>query len=199
MATRWSKRALVVVTAALVLSACGGKSDGSGSGSTGSTGSNGGKVSASAFAGTVCGAILQWQGDIQSRSDDLTNQLGDSPDPAKGKQVLGDFIDGIITDTDEVLTKLQGAGVPDVDGGSAASNALVTAFQQVKESLQHVRESVEALPTDDPTAFQQAAGSLSTEISSSFDAIATSLQSVQVPALDDAFNSESSCQSVQGG
>jgi hypothetical protein len=82
-----------VTAAALVFSACGG-SKGSDSG---------GKVTATAFAHSVCSAVVQWQADIQKRSSDVSTQLGTSPDAAKGKQVLADFIDGIITDTDTVI------------------------------------------------------------------------------------------------
>lgn len=82
--------------------------------------------------------------------------------------------------------------------GTTASDTVVNAFEQVKTSLTGVRTSIDGLPTDDPVAFQQAASKLSTSISTSFDAVATSLKNVKVPALDDAFNKDTSCSSVQG-
>jgi hypothetical protein len=188
--SRSFKLILIVSATALAFSACGGSKGPD-------TGTDGGKVTAKAFAHSVCSAVLQWQADIQKRSGDVSTQLGTSPDAAKGKQVLGDFIDGIITDTDTVITKLKGAGTPDVDQGQTASDALVNAFQQVKTSLTGVRTSIDGLPTDDPVAFQQAATNLSTSISSSFDSVATSLKDVKVPALDDAFNADTACSSVQ--
>ena len=197
MRSTFRKRILIATATAVALSACGG-SKGTTSGASSGNGTSGGTVTATAFAHSVCAAILSWQTDIQSRSTDVTTQLGTNPDAAKGKQVLADFIDGIIADTDSMITKLKGAGTPDVDGGSTASTALVTAFEQVKTSLSTVRSDIDSLPTDDPVAFQQAAGTLSTSISTSFNAVATSLQGIKAPALDDAFNADAGCSSVQG-
>jgi hypothetical protein len=152
----------------------------------------GGAVSPEAYVRSVCQAVADWQGEIQERSTDLEQSLGADATPEQGKEALGVFLDGVITDTDRMIELVDEAGTPEIDDGEATANRLTEALRQVQEAFRDAREEVDALPTSSPEEFQEGADQLGSSIQSAFSDAGTTLEQ-ESPQLDPIFEREPAC------
>lgn len=152
----------------------------------------GGAVSPEAYVKSVCEAVGDWQGGIQRRSTDLEQNLGADATPEEGKEALGVFLDGVITDTDRMIELVEEAGTPEIDDGEDAAIRLTEALGQVREAFADARQEVDALPTGSPEEFQAGADRLGSSIQSAFTEAGTTLEQ-ESPQLDPIFEREPAC------
>jgi hypothetical protein len=181
---------------ALLLGACGGSDEKSDSASEGSTDTaQTTTITADKFAGAVCGALSSWLTDIQDRAASLTP---DATDAAATQATLVDFLDGLVTSTDEMITKIESAGVPDTDGGQEAQSAVLDSLENVKTLFEESRDKVAGLSTDDPKAFGQALQSIGTDLQDAADGATSSLDSITDSDINAAFGTNPACASLSG-
>jgi len=167
------------VAAALVLSACGG-----------------GATPARTYVQALCNAATTWQGKVQQGATQLGTELTGNPSPAHGKQVFGQFLDGVIRSTDEMIGRVKAAGTPDVKDGKEAADKVVGTLEQVRAAFQSARAQVDKLPTGDQQAFQQGANQIGSTITSSLSDVQNPFKSS--PQLTAVFNDEPACTSLRG-
>jgi hypothetical protein len=180
-----AKVASVVLSAGLLLGACG---DGGGGGEA-----------AQSYATSVCTAFSTWVQDITSRNETLTQSLNPQSTPAEGKEQLQIFLDSVIQDTDKLISSVDAAGVPDVEGGQQAATQIKQAAETAKTSFQNARTEVEQLPTD-PAGFQQGAQQIGGEIGSSLSGVGEQLRSrSQSEEIRQAFEESPACAQLRGG
>jgi hypothetical protein len=171
---------LATVAVAASLAACGG------GGSSG--------VSAGDYVKSICNAIGPFEKDVASRSSALN--LSNITSATQGKKALQDFLAAIVDDTQKAVDKLKSAGTPNVNNGKKISNAIVSAFSQVKGALTQAKAQAASLPTTDPAAFKNAAQSLGTGIRTSMSNIGASLTNLKSPELESAAKKEQACSSL---
>jgi hypothetical protein len=189
-------RMTAVIAFALLTAACGG--DGSSTPSSGDT--TGGETSggsepvgsssAEEYATGACTAINDWITSITTRASGLAVE---QTDPAAGQGFMLEFLDGVITDTDAMITEVEALGVPDVEDGEAASTALLGALSQVRDLYQGLRDSVADLDTSDPTAFATALSELTTGLDSGSGDVGSALDEFQNGDLAAAFQATPAC------
>jgi hypothetical protein len=194
--TRFIRLAAVLLLVALA-GACGG-SDSSTTPTSGET--SGGSVpegssSAEEYATGTCTAISGWIDAITARASDLSDV---PPDATAGQEVMLDFLDGVLDDTDSMISEVEGLGVPDVDEGEAASTALLSALNQVRDLYQGLRDSVADLDTSDPTAFGAALTELSTGLDSGSGDVGSALEQFQGGDLAATFQATPACAALTG-
>ncbi|MGQ0670631.1 MAG: hypothetical protein ACT4PO_13320 [Actinomycetota bacterium] len=184
--SRWARRLAVAAVIPVLLASCGGG------------GGGGPAVSAEAYASGFCGLLADWIGAIADRSTELSGSIATVASPTDGQELLAAYVDGLIADTEELLTGTEQLGVPDVDGGEAIAETLIAAFEDAKAVLEDARAEVDGLPTDDPAAFAEATGVLGTSIQTSLGGIGTSLglSNVGSPELDAAFAEDPACTGI---
>jgi len=187
--SRWARRLAVAAVIPVVLASCGGGGGGGGGGPA---------ISAEAYAAGFCGLLGDWLGSIQDRSSGLSGSFTAAASPADGQEILGTYVDGLIADTEELITGTEELGVPDVDGGGTIAETLIAAFEDAKAVLEDARAEVDGLPTDDPAAFAEASGALGVSIEASLGAIGASLSlsDVSSPELDAAFAEDPACTGI---
>ena len=173
------------------LVACGGDDDG---GDDGGGGGSSETVSAEAYAADVCGAMQDWITGIQEKTQDLGSGITGN-DAEAGKQLLVDLLSEMSSSTGELVTAVEQAGVPDVDGGEEAADSLVSAFEEVQEILEGAEADVEALSSD-PQEFQQGAAELGPTIQEALTSVGTSLEEPESEELKEAFEKEETCNAV---
>lgn len=175
----------------LSLAACGGDDGG---GDAGGDEGGGETVSASAWASTVCTAVSDWVSTIQEQSTSLATEF-QSGSPEEGKEVLTGFIGDAVAETETLIEEVEGAGVPDVEGGEEFADELSTAFTDARDILSDVQTEVEGLPTD-PKGFQEAASEIGPRVQEALGAVGQSVAEPESQELKDAFQEEEACSSA---
>ncbi len=161
-------------------------------------GSSGGSsgVSAKTYVTAICNAVAPFEKDVVARSSalDLTTVKG----PAQGKVALQSFLTAISADTDTAVTKLKGAGTPNVKNGKQIATAIVGAFTQLSTAMHTAVRESKSLSTTNATAFRSGATKLGNDVRSSMSNIGSSLQSNTLKSSDlqKAAASASACKSL---
>jgi len=191
---------------ALVLAACSGDDDNGGGGgetgtTTGATAATGtaGSVSAEEYATTLCTSMQTYIDDVTTLSNDFVANLDPAADLQGQRDAVVGFLDDVLTATDTLISDLEGAGVPDVEGGQAVVDAVSQSFDQARQVIDDAKGDVEALSLDDPTAFATELSNIGTAIQSSLSGIGTSLSTLDSPELSAAVAAEPACAQVAGG
>jgi hypothetical protein len=178
-----AKLAAVLVTAALVLTACGGSS------------SSG--VSASAYVRSVCSAATNWRNAIQSAGTKLSAGVNTKSLPKAKAEYVG-FVSSLVAATGQAENQLKSAGSPAVSNGKQISDSLVRVFDNAKGALGQAASQAATLPTSSIQAFEASASKVVTSIRSSLAGMSnvTPEKNAQLHA---AAAKDKTCQSLAGG
>ncbi|MBV9423437.1 MAG: hypothetical protein JOZ98_11030 [Solirubrobacterales bacterium] len=161
-----------------------------GCGSSGSSSS----VTPAAYVKSICTAVTPFEADVVKRSDELN--LTTLANAEQGKKAIQGFLSAVSDDTDRALSKLKGAGTPNVSNGKQLADTVVSAFTQLKAAVGHALAQAEALPTSSPEAFKTAATHLGTTVRTSMSGIGSSLDKLKSPELEKAAAKEPACTSL---
>jgi len=175
----------LAAAAALLVTACGDDDGGGGGGDS---------VSANDYASDICTAFLGWRDAIQKHQQELQDGLSPGISPQEGKDALEGFLSDAVDASDELVTQVNDAGVPDAENGEQAATALQDAAQQARDELDKAHSNVADLPTDDREAFAKAADGLGNSVKTALDGVGEGLQDIKSDELDKAFNEAKECQ-----
>jgi hypothetical protein len=176
------------------LAACGGDDEGDDGGGDG--GGSGETVSASAWAADVCGAMKGWVDGIQAKTTEMAESFT-SGSPEEGKEVLLGLFEEMSAQTGDLISAVEEAGVPDVEGGEQVSEDFVTAFTEAQDILDSAQGDIQALPSD-PQGFQQGASELGPRLQEAISSIGESISEPESQELRDAVEQEEACAAVPG-
>ena len=182
---------LALLGAGIALAACGDDDDDGGGG-------GGDQVSAEDYASAVCSSTQDWVQGLQKRATDLQGSLGTDISPEEGKEALAGFLDDVISDTEDWITGLNDAGVPDVSGGEDAAEDLRAAAEEAKGVLEDTRSSVDDLPTDDEQEFAQEAGKVGTATEDSLGKVGDAISEPESEELKTALEETPACTELAG-
>jgi hypothetical protein len=184
---------------ALVLAACSGDDNGGGD-TTGGGGDTGGAqtVPAEAYATSLCTSMQTYIDDVTNLSNSFASTLDPSADLAGQQDAVVGFLDDVLTITDTLITDLEAAGVPDVEGGQAIRDAVSQSFDRARTVIGDAKSQVEGLALDDPQAFATELGNIGAAIQESLGGIGGSLSALDSPALADAVAAEPACAQLTG-
>jgi hypothetical protein len=180
---------LVVPLGMLVMGACSGGDGGTDGGGEADT------VSATEYATGVCTAISGWVDDIQGLNQDLQANL-DPTSMDSLKDAMVGFLEDVTTATDSVISDVEAVGIPDVEDGQAAADAVLSALRDSRAVFADAHDRVEGLSTDDPAAFAEELETLGTDIGSSMSGIGGELDQFASPELDEVSQDIPECQEV---
>jgi hypothetical protein len=181
---------LMIPLGMLVLGACSGDDGG---GTDGEVDTD--TVSATEYATGVCGAIAGWVDDIQGLNQDLQTNLDPSSIEALKDAMVG-FLEDVTTATDSVIDEVEAVGIPDVEDGEAAADAVLSALRDSLAVFEDARDRVQGLSTDDPAAFAEELQTLGTDIGTSMSGIGGELDQFASPELDEVAKDIPECQEV---
>ena len=170
---------------ALFAGACGGGDDDGGDG-------GGDTVSPESYAADICTAVGDWVTAIQDGASEITT----SADASSGVEVLQSFLEDAVTETEALISSVEDAGAPDVDGGEEFADQLRAAFDEAKTVLEDARDQAADLPADDPAAFSTAAADLGTSVQEALGTVGSELSEPSDESLSTAFEEEEACTSI---
>jgi hypothetical protein len=154
----------------------------------------GGTISADAYASSVCSHIKTWLDQIKQRAADLRTAVSSQTSPTKGKDLLGTYLDGVISDTDDMVDAIKDAGTPDVPNGDDLSTTLLAGLEKAKAAFEDARGQIDALPTSSRAAFARAAEQVGSSINAKVGGVVQSFRGLKSPELDTAFHKVPACQ-----
>ena len=152
-------------------------------------------VSATEYATGVCGAISGWVDEIQGLNQDLAANLDPSSAESLKDAMVG-FLEDVTAATDSVIDEVEAVGIPDVDDGQAAADAVLSALRDSQSVFADARDRVQGLSTADPAAFGEELQTLGTDLQSSMSGIGGELDQFASPELDEASKDIPACQEV---
>ncbi|MGH2954199.1 MAG: hypothetical protein ACRDK9_09290 [Solirubrobacterales bacterium] len=126
------------------------------------------------YTAAVCSTLDGWIEAIQTGAEGAT-QLPPGASPQEGKDFMTSFIGDSLAETTSARDALADAGAPDVEGGQEIADALVSAFDDAVAIFEQAGVDAEALPTDSPQAFDQAATEIGDTTQQSLEEAATVL------------------------
>jgi hypothetical protein len=177
-----------LVAAAVLLAGCGGGDESAGG------------ADPEQFAADVCGAISDWQQELQTSASTMQSKLSAESTPADVKTQLVAFMEGATKSTDAMLAKVKEAGPPAVEDGEALQRDLEQGLSNAQRAFAQARDRVKTLPTGDRAAFQRGASALGAtlneegrKIGQTFNGLSEKYDSEE---LNRAFENEPSCRSL---
>jgi hypothetical protein len=153
------------------------------------------KVSAGDYASDICTAFTDWRDAIQERQGDLQKGLEPGISPEEGKKALEGFLSDVADRSEELVSDVDAAGVPDAENGEAVADALKGAAEQARDKLVEAEEKAGELPTGSSGAFDKAADEFGADIKAALGGVGDGLEDMDSPAVEKAFDEESACNS----
>jgi hypothetical protein len=152
-------------------------------------------VSATEYATGVCGAIAGWVDDIQRLNQDLQTNLDPTSIDALKDAMVG-FLEDVTAATESVIDEVEAVGIPDVEDGQTAADAVLSALRDSQAVFADARDRVQGLSTADPAAFGEELQTLGADLQSSMSGIGGELDQFASPELDEASKDIPECQEV---
>jgi hypothetical protein len=175
---------LVGVVAALVLAGCGGGSK---------------KTSPEKYVSKVCVSVGVWQKAISSDSQKLQSLLAEastSPDPAKLKTQMVNFVGDLVSETKQMQSELKAVGEPNVKNGAEIEKRLNAGIAKLVTALSNAKKQAEALPTNDAAGFGTGAQAVGSAIVTAGSSLGSTLSGLSSSELSSAANKDPDCQKI---
>ena len=147
---------------------------------------------------TVCGALDDWQTSLQTKAQGLPQQVLQASSPADAKKQIEDFLDEVVNETQTMVDTVDQAGKPAVDAGDRVRNAVHARLLKVKAAFETARKQVDAVPTNNPAAFQQQLTQIGQDLAAQGQALGDVLGSADAKPLRDAIANTPRCKSFNG-
>jgi hypothetical protein len=148
------------------------------------------------WVGDVCGALADWQRDIEIRQTEMMQEAAPDLGADEGRRLILVFLDRTVSRTGEMLGEIESAGQPDVEDGEAIARNLREVLTEFGPILDRERAKVDELP-DDPQALAEGAQAIGSSINEEFDRIGARLEASPIdpgPEIARAFDEDPTCQ-----
>jgi hypothetical protein len=155
------------------------------------------QVKPSAYVRSLCTALSNWKNTIQSAGGALESSGAAKASRPVAKQDYQHFVSSLESATRQATSALGSAGVPAVANGKQIADRLTGAFDTASRRLAQANAQAQAIRTDSASTFQLGASSVTTEIRSALEGIA-SVSPGQNQQLRAAAAKEPACQALQG-
>jgi hypothetical protein len=173
---RTPRRILTLLLLGVVLSSCGGG------------------PTAGAWAASVCQALGPWRNAISSLTERAQQQMAAATTPAQAQENLVRLFGGAEQATETARSRIEAAGVPDVDGGEAVLREFVGALAAMRDAYGRAKVTVEGLATGDATAFYDGVEAAMTTLNEEYGRSALDTTKISSTELQRAFDEVPECQ-----
>jgi len=164
-----------------------------------------GGVEPEVWVRSVCTTLSDWNGQLQSRTGNLQTEIQGLPrGDFEGLQaVMVTYVDAVIEDTEQAVTNLEEAGVPDVEDGEEASELIVGGIREARTIFVDAREDIGALNPGRPRQFATALQEIGAQVQEGGERVQAGFEAADERGLggeelDAAFNEEPACSALAG-
>ena len=97
-----------------------------------------------AWASEICTAVADWLDEVVALSEDFSENFDVSSGEAAKESMLG-FLDDALATTDDMIQRVDAAGIPDVEDGEGAADHMMSALREVRAVIEDARGRIAAL------------------------------------------------------
>jgi hypothetical protein len=144
------------------------------------------------YVAGVCTAVGTWQTAIKAQGSSFN---ANTTDVAALKQSWLDFLDGIITETQALVSSIDALGTPDTSEAQAAAETLKTDLTTLETDFQKLREQSASLSTSNQADFMSKFQQILTSFQQDAQAVTQDLSQVP-PAFQSAASAAPECQAL---
>jgi hypothetical protein len=152
-----------------------------------------------AWAPQVCNALLTWERDLKSGSEQMSSDIRNSSNLKAVKTRLVAFLQSAEQSSEKMVAEVKGAGAPAVKDGPALQNDLVSGLSQTSASFKRAVTQAKKLPTNNPQALATGMTTLAQSIQSKLTAAGTHFSNLDTKydttELKQAMADEPACKS----
>ena len=145
------------------------------------------------WAASVCSALSPWRAELDSLTTKAQQQANAAPNSAQAKENLVRLFDGAQKSTEAARSKVEAAGVPDVDNGKKIATSFVATLAAVRDAYAHAKDGVSGLGVDDPKTFSDGVATVLTTLNSEYAKSSTDLTNLDSVELKKAFDEVPEC------
>jgi hypothetical protein len=152
------------------------------------------------WAASVCGAFEGWRLSLEDQAQGLSSEVLNAATPQAAKDRVSTFLDEVIASTETLRGEIEKVGAPAVDQGGAIQEDLNAGLIAMETAFEQARDSVAAVPTDDPQAFQQALTGIGEALETQGEQIGDTLggldEKYDAPELEAALENSPGCEDI---
>jgi hypothetical protein len=152
-------------------------------------------VSVEDYASEVCTAFQAWGTAFQEQAAGLGAGFGAGDDEAI-KATVQKFYGDLADATDEAITAIEAAGIPDVDNGAEAAEEIQNAFAELRAVFEEAEASVADAPTDDPDAFNAEVKEINAQLQEGLDEATSGMTETSSKEVSDAIENHEGCAGI---
>jgi hypothetical protein len=152
-----------------------------------------GAVAPDEWAGQVCAALTPWRDKIEELNGAAQQQVSTADSPAQARTALVVLLVGAESATEDARAAVEKAGTPDVEGGEEIAGRFVAALTGSRDAYAEARREVQALATDDATAFYDAVVAIIGRLTDAYARSAVDTTELDSQRLREAFDGAQQC------
>ena len=146
------------------------------------------------YANDLCTALTRWTDTLRDRQAELQQEAASGAAPQVSRDALQRFVDGAVDASEQLVSDVDAAGVPDIDDGEEVADAFREAVEETLSQIEQAQADVGDIPTDTPSEYRTAVDEFLTELQSTLEGIDEHVQDIDAPELDLALDEASACQ-----
>lgn len=151
------------------------------------------KVSAQAWAKSICGTVRPWAQSIQTSVASTKNSTAANTDPGTAKAQLQKVFGDAAKSTDDAIKGVDKAGVPDVKNGSKIAKEFRAALVAARDAFSKAAKAVGKVSTADKQAFDTKVGQIGAQLGKDYNAAGQKISVTQSAELKKVFDKTPQC------
>ena len=145
------------------------------------------------WAASVCSALNPWREEIAVLTTRAQQQTPNATTPQQAKENLVRMLEGARDASERARGRVEAAGVPEVDGGSAIADGVTGSLAEMRDAYGRAGEAMRALPTGDAAKFYEDVSAVMVTLQREYDASALDTGSLRSTELQQAFGEVPEC------
>ncbi|MDQ7910525.1 hypothetical protein RB614_39120 [Phytohabitans sp. ZYX-F-186] len=146
-----------------------------------------------AWAANVCTALTPWRTEISTLASRTQQQMTAKTTPAQAKENLVRLLGGAESASETARSKVEKAGVPDVDGGEDVAKGFVRSLTSMRDAYGRARQSIEGLDAGLADPFYDGVESVMSKLTTEYNQSALDTSSLASEELRVAFDEVPEC------
>lgn len=146
-----------------------------------------------AWAAAVCDALGPWRAEIRTLTSHTQQQMTAMTTPAQAQENLVRLLSGAESASESARSKVERAGVPDVEQGEAVAKGFVASLTAVRDAYGRARVAIDDLATGDPDTFYAGVKTVVDTLNKEYDESSLDTSTLNSEELKQAFDEVPEC------